>query len=328
GKFEIKGRDALRFLNMLYTNAFDTLEAGSGRYGLMLSDDGLIIDDGVTFKLADDHYLMTTSTGHADAINQHMEHFLQIERPDWDVKLTTVTTQWSNATICGPRAREVMEALGCDIDLSPETFGFMQMREATVAGIPARVCRVSFTGELSYEINAWTRHALELWQRIKAAGEDFGIEPIGSEANHVLRVEKGFLSLGHEADGTTDPHDLGMGWIMSKKKQDYLGKRSVELRRSSGKPRRELVGLRIEEPERLVTEGAPITPGGRRETSEGLVTACVWSVVHERAVGLALLTNGRSRIGETAYVRMKDDVVAARVTEPCFHDAPGARLRS
>lgn len=328
GKFEIKGRDSLAFLEMLYTNAFASLQTGTGRYGLMLSDDSTIIDDGVTFKLAENHYLMTTSTGHADAVNQHMEQFLQIERPEWDVKLTTVTTQWANATMCGPKAREMLQALGCDVDLSSEAFPFMAMREGTVAGFPARLCRVSFTGELSYEINVWSRFALPLWERIMDAGTPLGLVPIGSEANHVLRVEKGFLSLGHEADGTTDPYDLGMGWIMSRKKEDYIGKRSVALRHSSGKPRRELVGLLIDDPERLVTEGAPITPGGRREASEGLVTACVWSVVHNRAVALALLTDGRSRLGQKAYIRMKNEVLSAEITKPCFHDPDGQRLRS
>lgn len=327
GKFEIRGRDAASLIEMLYTNSFSSLEAGMGRYGLMLSEDGMIIDDGVTLKLGENHYLMSTSTGHADEINRHMEHFLQVERPEWDVRITTVTSQWSNATICGPRARELVEALGTGIDLSRDAFPFMAMREGRVAGIPARVCRVSFTGELSFEVNVHTRHALDLWNKIFSVGEAFGLIPVGSEANHVLRVEKGFLSLGHEVDGTVDPYDLGMGWIMSKKKEDYIGKRAVEIRRSSGRPRRELVGLLIDDPNRLVTEGAPITPGGRREPSEGLVTACVWSVVRNRAVALALLMDGRRRIGEKAHIRLKDDVVTAEIALPCFHDPKGERLR-
>jgi len=327
GKFEIRGRDAARLIEMLYTNAFSSLDAGMGRYGLMLSEDGMIFDDGVTLKLGENHYLMSTSTAHADEVNRHMEHFLQIERPEWDVKITTVTSQWSNATICGPRAREMMAALGTDIDLTREAFPFMAMREGAVAGLPARVCRVSFTGELSFEINVHTRHALDLWNKIFSVGEALGLIPIGSEANHVLRVEKGFLSLGHEVDGTVDAFDLGMGWIMSKKKEDYIGKRAVHIRRSSGKPRRELVGLLIDDPDRLVTEGAPITPGGRRESSEGLVTACVWSVVQNRAIALALLMDGRRRLGEKAHIRLKDDVVTAEITRPCFHDPEGERLR-
>jgi sarcosine oxidase subunit alpha len=158
------------------------------------------------------------------------------------------------------------------------------------------------------------------------AGETFGITPIGSEANHVLRVEKGFLSLGHEVDGTADPYDLGLGWIMSDK-PDYLGKRAVQIRRAGGEPRRELVGLLIEDPQRLVEESAPITPQGRREASEGFVSACVWSVVQQRSIALALLLDGRQRIGETVYIRIQDEVIRAEVTRPCFHDPDGKRLR-
>jgi sarcosine oxidase subunit alpha len=328
GKFEIKGPDALRFIEMLYTGNFASLKTGMGRYGIMLSDDGLILDDGVSFKLADNHYLMSTSTGHADAINRHMEFFLQTHRPEWRVYITTVTTQWANATVCGPRARDLMQALDTDTDLSPAAFPFMAMRDASVAGIPARICRVSFTGELSFEINVKPRHALQLWETIIEAGKPFALTPIGSEANHVLRVEKGFLSLGHEVDGTTDPYDLGMDWIMSKTKADYLGKRAVEIRRSSGRARRELVGLLPDDPELMLDENAPLTPGGRRESSEGFVTACVWSVVQNRVVALALLKNGRERIGEKVHIRMKDHVVSAQVTAACFHDPDGALLRS
>jgi sarcosine oxidase subunit alpha len=328
GKYEIRGPDAEKLIEMLYTSNFASLKTGMGRYGIMLSDDGLILDDGVTFKLADNHYLMSTSTGHADAINRHMEFFLQTHRPEWRVKITTVTTQWANATICGPRAREVLQALGTDIDLSPESFPFMAMRAAKVAGIAAKICRVSFTGELSFEINVRSRHALQLWQAVIEAGKPFDLIPIGSEANHVLRVEKGFLSLGHEVDGTTDPYDLGMDWIMSKTKADYLGKRAVEIRRSSGRARNELVGLLPDDAELMLDENAPLTPGGRREASEGLVTACVWSVVQNRVIALALLRDGRNRIGEKVHIRMKDRVVCAEVTAPCFHDPDGALLRS
>ena len=328
GKFEIKGPDALQFIDMLYTNSFANLKTGMGRYGIMLSEDGIILDDGVTFKLAENHYFMSTTTGHADAVNQHMEFFLQTHRPEWKVKITTVTTQWANATLCGPKARKMMQALGTDIDLSSEAFPFMAMRDGTVAGFKARICRVSFTGELSFEINLRARDALALWEKIMAVGQAFDISPIGSESNHVLRVEKGFLSLGHEADGTTSPYDLGMDWIMSKTKTDYIGKKAVEIRQATNPLRRELVGLLPDDPDHLIDENAPITPGGRREPSEGLVTACVWSVVHNRVIALALLTDGRNRIGETVYIRRMGEVVTAIVTAPCFHDPDGQLLRS
>ena len=328
GKFELKGRDVGKFLDLLYTNIMSNLKPGNGRYGLMLSEDGLIMDDGVALRLDEHRWLITTSTGHADAINQHMEKVLQFDRPDWQVMITTVTSQWNNATICGPRAREVMEKLGPDIDLSCDAFPFMSFRDGTVAGLPARIVRVSFTGELSFEVNVAPRHMHILWDEIIVAGEPYGIAPIGSEANHVLRVEKGFLSLGHEVDGTVDAYDLGMGWIMSKKKLDYIGKRSVDLRRAGGKVRRELVGLLPDDPNCQIPEGAPLTPEGKKQATEGLVTACVWSVVNNRWVALALLENGHARQGETAHVRLRNSIIPVQVAAPVFHDPDGRLLRS
>ena len=328
GTFELKGRDVPRFLDFIYSNVMSGLKPGDGRYGLMLSDDGLILDDGVAFRLDEHRWLVSTSTGHADAVNQHMEKLLQTEFPDWRVMITTVTGQWNNATICGPRARDVMQALGTDIDLSPEAFPFMSFRDGTVAGFPARVARVSFTGELSFEVNVAPRHIAALWDKVMEAGAPFGLLPVGSESSHVLRVEKGFLSLGHEVDGTVDAFDLGMEWVMSKKKPDYLGKRSVALRRDGGGTRRELVGILPDDPNRQVPEGAPLTPGGRKQATEGLVTACVWSVVNDRWVGLALLENGHARHGKTAHVRLKDRVIPVTITRPVFHDPDGKLLRS
>lgn len=328
GKLEIRGRDSLSLLETVYTSSVASLCDGEGRYGIMMSEDGLIADDGVTFRLGDGRYLISTSTANADHVHRKLEEFLQCERPDWDVTITPVTSQWCNATVCGPMARSLLFDLGPDIDISNAAFPFMSIRHGTIAGLPARICRVSFTGELSFEINVARRHGLRLWEAIMDAGRTYGVMPIGSEANHVLRVEKGFLSLAHEADSTVDPLDLGMKWVVSREKSDFIGKRAMEIRRSSGRPRRELVGLLPAHPDRLLAEGAPLTPGGRRERTEGVVTACVRSVVLDRVVALALLTNGHARIGETAHVRMKDDVVAATITRPCFYDPAGVRLRS
>jgi sarcosine oxidase subunit alpha len=166
-----------------------------------------------------------------------------------------------------------------------------------------------------------------MWLRIIEAGAPFGIVPVGSETSHVLRVEKGFLSLGHEVDGTADPYDLGMGWIMSRTKTHAIGRRSVDIRRSSGKPRRELVGLIPDSGGELVPEGAPITPNGNRVASEGFVSACVWSVVNKQVIALGLLTDGRARIGQTVIIRDQDRTIKAVVTKPCFHDPQGQRLR-
>ena len=327
GTFELKGRDVGRFLDHIYTNIMSSLKPGQARYGLMLSDDGLILDDGVALRLSEHRWIVSTSTGHADAMNSHMEELLQTQFPDWNVFVTTVTSQWNNATICGPMAREVVVALGTDIDIAPDALPFMAFADGVVAGIPARVVRVSFTGELSFEVNVAPRHMRALWAAIMEAGAPFGIEPVGSEASHVLRVEKGFLSLGHEVDGTVDPFDLGMGWVMSKKKPDFLGKHAVAIRRAGTCDRRELVGV-IPEPDCMIPEGAPLTPGGERRPTEGFVTACVYSTVQERWVGLALLENGHARHGETVHVRLKDGAIPARVTPPVHHDPDGERQRS
>ncbi|MCY3877810.1 MAG: 2Fe-2S iron-sulfur cluster-binding protein [Rhodobacteraceae bacterium] len=328
GTFAVKGRDAARLLDMLYTNRFSDLPLHQGRYGIMLTDDGLILDDGVSFRLGECEFLMSTSTANAARVYRHVQKFLHLERPDWQVWMTDLTCQWMNATICGPAAREIVAALGTDIDLGRGKFPFMTIREGMVAGLPARISRVSFTGELSFEINVRARDLCQLWERVIDAGKAYGITPIGSETNHVLRVEKGFLSLGHEVDGTTDPYDLGMGWIMSKKKSDFLGKRSVSLRRRRGVPRRELVGLATADPAQVIPEGAPLTPGGRREKSEGVVTASVWSECCGRSVSLALLQDGRARHGETVHIRTPEEVMEARVTGSCAWDPQGTRMRS
>ena len=328
GKFELKGENVGEFLDLIYTNMMSSLLPGNGRYGLMLTDDGLIFDDGVAFRIDQHRWFISTSSGHSDNVNQHMQKILAFDRPDLDVKITNITNQWNNATVCGPLARKLVQKLGTDIDLGNSSFPFMTFREGKIANIPARVIRVSFTGELSFEINVSPRNMLTLWEKIIEAGAEFGILPVGSESSHVLRVEKGFLSLGHEVDGTVDPYDLGMNWVMSKKKADFIGKRSVHLRRSLGIVRRELVGLLPTNPDEAIPEGAPLTPNGKKVATEGFTTACVWSVVNNRWVGLALLENGHARHGEEAYVRMKDKIIKAEITRPVFYDPDGKLLRS
>jgi len=202
------------------------------------------------------------------------------------------------------------------------------MREGHVGGLPVRVFRVSFTGELSFEVNTRWRNGHALWQALVAAGEPHGLCPVGSEANHVLRVEKGFLSLAHEVDGTADPFDLGIGWVVSKTKPDFIGKRALAIRRANAAPRAELVGLWPIDAKTLIPEGAPLTTGGARTDSEGFVSACVWSAVTQRSVGLGLLNAGPNRHGETVHARVYDQVIPAKVVSPVHYDPEGARMRS
>ncbi|MFZ8993113.1 MAG: sarcosine oxidase subunit alpha, partial [Candidatus Puniceispirillaceae bacterium] len=222
GKIDIRGRDAAEFLNRLYTNAWSKLGVGKCRYGLMLKDDGMVMDDGVTTRLGENHFHMTTTTGGAAGVLDWMEEWLQTEWPDLEVYLTSVTEQWAVATLSGPNAGKILQDAGIDFDLSPAEFPFMSMKEGHIGGLPARIFRISFTGELSYEINVAARHGLALWTHLMKAGKPHGITPYGTEAMHVLRAEKGFIIVGQETDGSVTPHDLGMNWIVSKTKSDFI----------------------------------------------------------------------------------------------------------
>jgi sarcosine oxidase subunit alpha len=328
GKFLLVGRDVPALLDLLYVNDFANLRAGRGRYGIMLTDDGLILDDGVTFRLDEATWLLHSSTGAADRVHQHIETVLNIHRPDLDVALVPVTSAWANATVCGPKARDVLAALAPNFDIAPQSFPFMSMREGDVAGLPARVFRVSWTGELSFEINTEPHLAGEMWSRILAAGAPYGIAPIGSEANHILRVEAGYISTGHEVDGTADVFDLGLGGMVSAAKRDFIGKRSMDLRRTADPVRAELVGLLPTDPNASLPEGSPLTPGGARADQEGFVSACVQSPARGRVIALGLLRNGRARMGETVHARVYDHVVPMEVVAPVFHDADRKRVKS
>ena len=210
GKIEVVGPDAAAFLDRMYTNRMSNLAVGSIRYGLMLGLDGMVFDDGVAMRLAEDRYLVTTTTGGAAGVLDRFEEWLQTEWPELRVYCTSVTEQWAVIAVAGPKARGVLAEAGTDLDLLNEAFPFMTFREGSVAGVPARVCRVSFTGELSYEIHVPSWFGTHVWEAVLAAGETFGVEPYGTEAMHVLRAEKGFVIVGQDTDGTATPDDLGM----------------------------------------------------------------------------------------------------------------------
>ncbi len=328
GKFVLRGMDVVKLLNLVYVNRFDSLRPGQGRYGLMLNEEGLIFDDGVTFRIDEEQYLLSCSTGGAPAVERKLDKLINVECPELDVIVTPVTSQWANATVCGPLSRSMLESLDSDFDWSREALPFMHMREGTVAGIPARVFRVSFTGELSFEINVPSRYGLKLWNHLMAIGLAWDICPVGSEANHVLRVEKGFLSLAHEVDGTVDPFDLGLGWMVSRSKMDFIGKKAMEIRRRSHPIRQELVGLLPQDSKRIIAEGAPIAPHDEQAPSEGFVSACVWSGSCNRTIALGLLASGGSRIGDTVFAWDGGEPVPAMVTQPIFYDRKGERMRA
>jgi sarcosine oxidase subunit alpha len=327
GKIEVSGPDSGRFLDRIYTNRWQGLPVGHCRYGMMCRDDGMAFDDGVGTRLAQDRFFLTTTTGNAAAVLDWLEEWLQTEWPELEVFCTSVTEQWANATLVGPRAREVLGALAPELALDAPAFPFMRMREADVAGIPARIFRVSFSGELSYEINVSADYGLALWERLIAAGEPSGITPYGTEAMHVLRAEKGYIIIGQETDGSVTPVDLGLGALVAQDK-DFLGRRSL-VRPDTARPdRKQLVGLLPENPQEVLPEGAQVVAsatGAPPLPSIGHVTSSYFGARIGRSFALALVQGGRARHGETVWAWLPERVVPARICPPVFYDPEGLR---
>jgi sarcosine oxidase, subunit alpha len=327
GKIEVSGRDAGRFLDRIYINRWQALPVGHCRYGMMCRDDGMVFDDGVGTRLAQDRFFLTTTTGNAAAVLDWLEEWLQTEWPELGVFCTAVTEQWANATLVGPRAREVLSLLAPGLALDPAAFPFMRMREAEVAGIPARIFRVSFSGELSYEVNVAADYGLALWEALIAAGESYGITPYGTEAMHMLRAEKGYIIVGQETDGSVTPVDLGLGAMVARDK-DFLGRRSLARPDTARADRKQLVGLLPENPEEVLPEGAQLVtePGGRTPMSMiGHVTSSYFGARIGRSFALALVANGRARYGQTVWAPLAERTVAARIFPPVFYDPEGRR---
>jgi len=310
GKIDIRGRDAREFLGRVYTNAWAKLAPGRCRYGLMLREDGMVFDDGVTACLADDHFHMTTTTGGAARVLGWLEEYLQTEWTDLEVYLTTVTEQWAVVAVGGPKAAEVVASVVDGCDTIPGNFPFMSFREASVGGVAARVYRISFTGELSYEINVPSSYGLALWERVMAAGVKFGMTAYGTEAMHLLRAEKGFVIVGQDTDGTVAPGDLRMPGMV-KSEPDFIGRRSLARPDTARADRKQLVGLLTEDPQLVLMEGAhiiatPVEPEDKPVPALGHVTSSYMSPNVRRSIALALLRGGGERIGETVYVSRKD----------------------
>ncbi len=325
GKIEVVGPDAAAFLDRMYTNRMSTLAVGSIRYGFLLGLDGMVADDGVAMRLAEDRFFVTTTTGNAAMVLDRFEEWLQTEWPELRVYCTSVTEQWADVAIAGPMARGVLAACGTNLDLSADAFPFMTFRDGTVAGIPARAARVSFTGELSYEILVDGRRALELWEAVLGAGDAIGITPYGTEAMHVLRAEKGFVIVGQDTDGTVTPDDLGMSWIVRKDDSDFIGRRSLGRANTRRSDRKQLVGLLSNE---LLPEGAQLVEEdtGRIPIAMiGHVTSSYRSPTLDRSIALAMVARGRQRHGQTILAPLPGGAIAAEVASPVFFDPEGAR---
>jgi sarcosine oxidase subunit alpha len=326
GKIDVQGPDAARFLDLMYTNDKSRLAIGRCSYGFLLSEEGMLLDDGVTARIDENHFFLTTTTGGAARVMAWLERWLQTEWPELKVYLTSVTDHWSNISINGPKSRDLISEVCSDIDFSSQAFPFMSFREGIVAGAPARLFRVSFSGELAYEINIPANYGRSVWDALISVGKKYEITPYGTEAMHVLRADKGYLIVGQDTDGSVTPLDLGMSWILSKTKE-FLGKRSLSRSDMLRKDRKQLVGLLTEVPSEVLPEGAQIGASPSVEIPmpmEGHVTSSYLSARLGRSIALALLKGGRSRLGEIVYVpRLDGRVVKATVTSPVFYDREG-----
>jgi sarcosine oxidase subunit alpha len=333
GKIELQGRDVAEFLNRIYINKWDTLAVGRCRYGVMLRDDGIVMDDGTTSRLGPTHYLMTTTTVNAVKVMQQIEYLLQAEWPDLEVYATSVTEQWSAAAISGPQARDVVAA-AVDIDVSNAAFPFLAVAECLVrsvdALIPARLFRMSYSGELAYEIHVPADRGRAMWDAVLAAGEPFGLMPYGTEAMSTLRIEKGHVVIGPEADGRTTADDLGMGKLVSAAKW-CIGKPLLDRPALTDPNRWQLVGLTaldgaaMPRAAKIVADPDHPTPNPML----GHVTSWCFSPNLDAWIALALVARGRERHGETLWAvsPLANARVRVRIGPPCFIDPQGERLR-
>ena len=327
GKIEVQGHDAAILLDRLYANTFSTLPIGRARYGIMLREDGIVFDDGTTTRLADDHFFMTTTTANAAAVLAHMEFHLQTCWPELDVQLASVTDQWASMSIAGPKARDAL--LGCvsGLDLSNDAFPFMAVADAEVAGHPVRVFRISFSGELAYEIATPAGCAEAVWNAVLQAGEKFGITPYGVEALGLLRIEKGHVA-GPELNGQTTADDLGLGRML-KKRGDYIGRALKDRTGLTDPTRPHLVGIKPVRPEQMLRAGAHLVEPGST-ASLGWVTSVTRSVELESWIGLAMLRDAGERKGTRMHAAspLVNEIAEVEIVSPHFIDPENLRVRA
>ena len=329
GKIEVVGPDATAFMNIMYTNGWDKLKAGRAKYGIMLREDGFIYDDGVVGKLSNDRFHVTTTTGGAPRVLNMMEDYLQTEFPDMKVWLTSTTEQWATIAVQGPKAREIIEPLVEDADISNEKFPHMSVVECKVAGAPARLFRISFTGELGFEINVPADYGRAVWEAVWKRAEPMGACAYGTEAMHVMRAEKGYIIVGQDTDGTVTPHDAGLSWAVAKSKPDFVGKRGLQRPDIVASGRRQLVGLKTKDPRKVLEEGAQIVATPNQPIPMkmiGFVTSSYWSGTLDQSIAMALLEDGQNLMGKTHYVPMADETIEVEVTGSVFYDQKGERL--
>ncbi|MBJ3764518.1 sarcosine oxidase subunit alpha [Maribius pontilimi] len=330
GKIEVVGPDAAAFMNRMYTNPWDKLAPGRARYGLLLGDDGYIRDDGVIGRLADDRFHVTTTTGGAARVLNMMEDYLQTEWSDLKVWLTSTTENWAVIALNGPNARKLIAPFVDGLDLGDDALPHMSVTECTFMGHPCRLFRISFTGELGFEINVPARHGRAVWDKLIEAAAEYDITPYGTETMHVLRAEKGFIIVGQDTDGTVTPDDAGLGWALGRKKADFVGKRALMRPDLVLANRKQLVGLLTDDGETKLEEGAQIVldpDQPKPMVIVGHVTSSYNSDAAGRPIALALIEGGQGKMGETVHIPMPDRTIAAKITSPQFYDPNNDRLK-
>jgi sarcosine oxidase subunit alpha len=331
GKIEVVGKDAATFMNRMYVNTWSTLAVGRCKYGILLRDDGFVYDDGVVARLADDRFHVTTTTGGAARVLSLMEDYAQTEWPQLDVWLTSTTEQWAVIAVQGPNARKVLDPLVEDVAIDAPALPHMGVVRGKICGVPMMLFRVSFTGELGFEINVPSDYGLAVWEAVHEAGLAHGMVEYGTDTMHVLRAEKGYIIVGQDTDGTATPDDAGLSWAVGKSKEDFVGKRSLLRPAMSAPDRKQLVGLTPGNPKIVLDEGAQLTgePAQRPPFHPiGHVTSSYFSPILDRSIALAMVSGGRARVGHTLYVSMAGGDIPVQVTSPVFYDPEGRKLNA
>jgi len=331
GKIDIKGADSAEFLNRVYTNAWMKLPIGKGRYGVMLREDGIVFDDGTTTRISENHFHMTTTTAQAANVLSHLEYYLQVVWPELDVNVVSTTEQWTGAALAGPNSRKLLGKLFKNIDVSNEGIQFMGYKESDLFGVPARIFRISFSGELAYEINVESDYGIFMWEKIIELGKEMNIEPYGTEALSTLRIEMGHVA-GSEIDGRVISSDLSLEGMLSKKK-DFIGKRSLFREAFVNPSREKIVGVIPIDKKTMIPEGSHLVNDGNANLPNpklGHVSASCWSVEYNNPFSLAILQDGKNKIGEKLYAvsPLKNKKIPVEIVSSHYVDPKGERVRS
>jgi len=331
GKIDIKGPDAVELLNRVYTNAWLKLPVGKARYGVMLREDGIVMDDGTTTRISENHYHMTTTTAQAANVLAHLEYYLQIVWPELNVNVVSTTEQWAGAAIAGPKSRDLLKKLFPEVDVSNESLPFMGYVESNLFGVHARIFRISFSGELAYEVNVESDNGNFMWEKIIESGKEFKIQPYGTEALSTLRIEMGHVA-GSELDGRTIPYDNSLEGMVSKKK-DFIGKRSLSRKAFTAQDRQKVVGVVPLDKKTSIPEGSQLVKNAKKKLPNpklGYISASCWSVEYNNPFSLAILQNGKNMIGQKLFAMspLKNKSIPVEIVSSHYVDPKGERVRS